>query len=96
MLWTLRATLLILCLSICAQAQTRTLGLYTDPPHDLDSQSNAVMHEELQRLLAPAGLEIVWKQLKIGSRVRISISSPLHHLRALAPRTIGYLRSPRR
>src|SRR6516164_5617416 len=64
MLWTLRATLLILCLSICAQAQTRTLGLYADPPRDLDSQSNAVMHEELQRLLAPAGIEIVWKQLK--------------------------------
>jgi hypothetical protein len=64
MLWTLRALLLILCLSICAQAQTRTLALYADFPHDLDPQSNAVMHEELQRLLAPAGINIVWKGLK--------------------------------
>jgi len=64
MLWTLRATLLILVWSICAQAQTRTLALYADLPHDLDPESNAVMHEELQRLLAPAAIEIVWKGLK--------------------------------
>jgi hypothetical protein len=63
MLWTLRATLLILCLSICAQAQTRTLAIYADLPHNLDLESNAVMHEELQRLLAPAGIEIVWKRM---------------------------------
>src|SRR5690242_1632222 len=63
MLWTLRAALLVLCLSICAQAQTRTLALYLDAPRGLDPESNAVMHEELQRLLAPAGLEIAWKRM---------------------------------
>src|SRR6516225_5661512 len=60
---TLRATLLVLCLSICAQAQTRTLALYADLPRDLDPESKIVMHEELQRLIAPAGLEIIWKGL---------------------------------
>jgi hypothetical protein len=53
----------MLCLSVCAQAQTRILALYLDSPRGLDSESNAVMHEELQRLLAPAGLEIVWKHM---------------------------------
>jgi hypothetical protein len=63
MLWTLRALLLVLCLSICAHAQTRTLALYTDLPRDLYSGSSAVMHSELQRLLAPAGIDVVWKRL---------------------------------
>jgi hypothetical protein len=63
MLWTLRALLLVLCLSICAQAQTRTLALYAEPPRDLDAQARSLMREELQRLLEPAGLEIVWKRL---------------------------------
>ncbi|HLH30045.1 MAG TPA: hypothetical protein VKY31_02505 [Terriglobia bacterium] len=63
MSWTLRALLLILCLSVCAQAQTRTLGLYLQYARDLDPVSNAVMHEELERLIAPAGLDIVWKRL---------------------------------
>jgi hypothetical protein len=63
MLWTLRAVLLVLCVSVCAQAQTRTLALYLDSPRGLDPESNVVMHEELQRLLAPAGLEIVWKRM---------------------------------
>jgi hypothetical protein len=64
MLWTLRALLLVLCLSICAQAQTRTLAIYADLPHDLNPESSSVMHEELQRLMTPAGIEIIWKQLK--------------------------------
>jgi hypothetical protein len=61
MLWTLRAVLLVLFLSIVAQAQTRTLALYADIPHDLDPESNRVMHDELQRLVAPAGIEIIWR-----------------------------------
>ena len=63
MLWTLRAALLVLCVSVCAQAQTRVLALYLDSPRGLDPESNAVMREELQRLVAPAGLEIVWKRM---------------------------------
>jgi hypothetical protein len=54
---------LVLLLSICAQAQTRTLALYADLPRDLDPESKIVMHEELQSLIAPAGLEIIWKGL---------------------------------
>jgi hypothetical protein len=63
MLWTLRALLLVLCVSICAQAQTRTLALYTELPRGLDLESTAVMHEELQRLLAPAGINVVWRRM---------------------------------
>jgi len=62
MLWTVRALLLVLCVSVCAQAQTRTIALYAQP-RNLDPESNTLMHEELQRLLAPAGLEVVWKRL---------------------------------
>src|SRR5262249_47452771 len=60
---TLRALLLVLCISVCAGAQTRTLALYTEPARGLDSESDRVMRAELQRLLAPAGLQIVWRSL---------------------------------
>jgi hypothetical protein len=60
---TLRALLLVLCFSICAQAQTRTLALYAEPPRDLDAQASSWMRAELQRLLDPAGIEVVWKRL---------------------------------
>src|SRR5215813_5591778 len=63
MLWTLRAALLVMCVSACAQAQTRTLALYLDSPRGLDAESSSVMRAELQRLLAPAGLEIAWKRM---------------------------------
>ena len=63
MSWTLRALLLLLCFSFCAQAQTRTLALYAEPPRDLDAQAGSLMRAELQRLLEPAGIEVVWKRL---------------------------------
>ena|SRR5216117_1073480 len=63
MSWTLRALLLILCVSACANAQTRTLALYAEWPRGLDAGSGVIMRAELQRLLAPAGLEVVWKTL---------------------------------
>src|SRR5262245_41391341 len=63
MLWTLRALLLLLCVSICAQAQTRTLALYTELPRGIDLETRAAMHEELQRLLAPAGIEVIWRRM---------------------------------
>jgi hypothetical protein len=61
MLLTLRALLLIICLSICAQAQTRTLALYARPARGLNAESSLMMREELQRLMSPAGLEVIWK-----------------------------------
>jgi len=63
MLWTLRALLLVVCGSICAQAQTRTLALYSGPAHGLDVRASEVMREELQRLLRPAEIDVVWKSL---------------------------------
>src|SRR5438552_10928750 len=49
MLLTLRAMALV------------TLGLYSGPARGLSGESRQVMQAELQKLLAPAGLEIVWK-----------------------------------
>jgi hypothetical protein len=63
MWWTLRALLLLLFFSICVQAQTRTLALYAEPPRDLDAQASSWMRAELQRLLDPAGIDVVWKRL---------------------------------
>src|SRR5437763_14900524 len=55
----LRAALLVVFAGVCAQAQTRTLGLYAGPARELDIQSRLVMQAELRRLLAPAGIEVV-------------------------------------
>jgi hypothetical protein len=60
---TLRASLLALWLSLSANAQTRTLALYAGPARGLDVEAAAVMRAELQRLLAPAGIDVVWKSL---------------------------------
>jgi hypothetical protein len=60
---TLRAMALVLFVSVCAGAQTRTLAVYTaDSPHRLESDSIQIMRAEVQRLLAPAGLDVVWKK----------------------------------
>jgi len=61
MLLTLRAASLVLFASVCAQAQTRTLALYAGPAPGLNTESTLVMRAELQRLLVPAGLQVVWK-----------------------------------
>jgi hypothetical protein len=58
---TLRATLLMIFAGVCAQAQTRTLGLYSGPVRGLSGESRQVMQAELQRLLRPAGIEVIWK-----------------------------------
>jgi len=63
MLWTLRALLLVVCGSVCAHAQTRTLALYSGPANGLDVRASEVMRDELQRLLRPAEIEVVWKSL---------------------------------
>lgn len=58
---TLRAMSLVFLFSVFVQAESRTLALYTTPPRGLDNESAAVMRAEVQRLLAPAGLDVVWK-----------------------------------
>src|SRR5262245_25968221 len=60
---TLRALLLVFCVSICANAQTRTLALYSGPAQGLDTEAARAMRDELQQLLSPAGIDIVWKTL---------------------------------
>ena len=60
---TLRAMLLVLFVSVCSQAQTRTLALYAGSARGLDTESAAAMRTELQRLLAPAGIELSWKDV---------------------------------
>ena len=65
---TLRVLLLAIGFSICCQAQTRTLALYAVPPKGLDAESTRVMQSELQRLLEPAGLDVVWKDSRGSKR----------------------------
>jgi hypothetical protein len=60
---TLRALLLGACLSLCANAQARTLALYAGPVSGLDLEAGLFMRSELQRLLLPAGIDVVWKSL---------------------------------
>ncbi len=62
-LTTLRALLLAACISACPSVQTRTLALYSAPPRGLDLEAAPVMRAELQRLLLPAGIDVVWKSL---------------------------------
>ena len=58
-----RALLLVVFISVCAHAQTRELAVYLEPALGLDSEADRTMRNELQKLLAPAGLEITWKNL---------------------------------
>ena len=60
---TLRALLLVLCVSFCANAQTRTLALYLGPASAIDTETQRMMRAELQQLLAPAAIDVVWKTL---------------------------------
>src|SRR5215472_4472060 len=60
---TLRALLLVICGSFCANAQTRTLALYAGPARGLGVESAQFMRAELQHLLSPAGIDVVWKSL---------------------------------
>ena len=52
----------ILCFSICATAQTRTLDVYPGPANGLDSISVNSLELELKRLLAPAGILPTWRK----------------------------------
>jgi hypothetical protein len=54
---------LIVCVSFCANAQTRTLALYAGPASGLDAEASSFMRSELQQLLSPVGIDVVWKAL---------------------------------
>ena len=58
-----RATLLIICLSHFAGAQTGSLALYTGTADGLDASAIRSAQHELDRLLAPAGIDIAWRSL---------------------------------
>src|SRR6187455_1759479 len=58
-----RAALLMLCLSLSAGAQNRTLALYAGQASGLDSSARQSALVELQRILAPTGVELIWKDL---------------------------------
>lgn len=56
-----RAMFATLCFAVCAHAQTQTLAVYESSAARLDS---AVVHElrvEVQRLLAPARIDVAWR-----------------------------------
>jgi hypothetical protein len=48
----------ILALPVCAQAQSRTLAVYSDSVPSFDSATSESLIQELQRVLAPAGLDV--------------------------------------
>jgi hypothetical protein len=58
-----RATLLMICLSHFAGAQTGSLALYTGKADGLDASAIRSAQRELDRLLAPAGIDIAWRSL---------------------------------
>jgi hypothetical protein len=58
-----RAALLMLCLSLSAGAQIRRLALYNGQTNHLDVSATQAAKQELQRLLAPIGVELIWKDL---------------------------------
>ena len=53
--------LLVLFVSVCAQAQTHTLAVYAGSASGLHPESKSAMKAEVQRLLSPATLEVIWK-----------------------------------
>jgi hypothetical protein len=61
-----RAVFAIFCFSVCAHAQTRTLAVYSDSAQHLDSSAMHALQVELQRVLAPAGIEPI--SLQTGAK----------------------------
>jgi hypothetical protein len=59
-----RATLLIICLSHLAGAQTNSLALYASEASRLDASALRAAQQELDRLLIPTGIELSWRTLK--------------------------------
>lgn len=59
-----RAALLAICLSLYAGAQNRSLALYAGEARGLDASAVRSAQRELQRLLVPTGMDMVWKDLE--------------------------------
>jgi len=57
-----RAVFAVLCFSVCVNAQTRTLAVYHSPATPMDSAIAHEFQQEVQRLLAPAGIDVVWRK----------------------------------
>jgi hypothetical protein len=58
----LLCTILLVCsLSVSARADSRKLALYLRHPERLSAESVQTMRYELKRLLAPARIDVVWK-----------------------------------
>ena len=58
-----RAMLLTVCFSLHLGAQSRSLALYSGDASGLDPIAIQSAKQELQRLLDPAGIEMLWKTL---------------------------------
>ncbi len=59
----LRAALLTVCISLYAGAQNRSLALYAGEAHGLDPAALRSARQELQRLLSPTNIDLLWKDL---------------------------------
>jgi len=60
----------MLCFSVCAHAQTpgETLAVYSRNATGLDGLTELSLHQELARLLSPAGIELAWRKQSDTSR----------------------------
>ena len=58
-----RAMLLTVCISLHVGAQSRSLALYSGDASGLDPIAFQSAKDELQHLLDPAGIEMLWKTL---------------------------------
>jgi hypothetical protein len=58
----------MVCFSVHAHAQTQTLAVYSSRTSALDSRIQNSLDQELTRLLAPAGLQIAWRETTQGQR----------------------------
>jgi hypothetical protein len=50
----------MICVSVCANAQTHTLAVYYSPASAIDSTTMDSLQQELQRVLLPAGIQLLW------------------------------------
>ena|SRR6185295_10035557 len=55
------SVVLMFCLAVCADAQTRTLAVAAGVPPGMDAASTATLQRELQRLLQPASISVSWQ-----------------------------------
>lgn len=60
-----RATLLMVCLALYAGAQNRNLALYAGEANGLSAAALRSAQRELDRILGPAGIDMVWKYLEL-------------------------------